>query len=290
METKIKTKIDGKKLCIDIIYDIIGSYCYGLAVNMFTAANHIAPGGVAGFATLINYLTGMKIGMISFLVNVPLVIMAFMFLGKKFTFRTFKTVAIFTFIMDYGYPNITPYVKNPLMAALFAGALIGVGLGIILMRGSSTGGTDIIGLLIKRKMPYVSIAKLILLVDCSVLFMSVIVYKNIESAMLGLVTMFVASTVMDKVIYSGDKGVMMFIISDKSEQIGKEVINTVGRGATLIQAKGAFNGDERQMVLSAVRPSETARLREVVKAIDEKAFIMVTDATQIMGYGFKPVE
>lgn len=287
---KSNLNFDTKRLLIDLVYDFIGSYCYGLAVNMFTAANHIAPGGVAGFATLVNYLTGMKIGMVSFLVNVPLVILAFIFLGKKFTFRTFKTVAVFTLVMDYAFLNVTPYVKNPLLAAIFAGALMGAGLGIILMRGSSTGGTDIIGLLIKLKMPYVSIAKLILLVDCSVLLMSVVVYKNIESAMLGLVTMFVSSTVMDKVIYGGDKGMMMFVISDQAEKIAKEVIKTVGRGATLIQAKGAYNGDNHEMVLSAVRPSETAKVKDVIKSVDPKAFIMVTEASQIMGYGFKPVE
>ena len=285
-------KFDTKKFLIDIIYDIIGSYCYGLAINMFTAANHIAPGGVAGFSTLVNYLSNglLGIGFVSFLVNVPLVIMAFIFLGKGFTFNSLKTVIIFTTIIDYGFPGIQPYTKNPLLAAMFAGVLIGVGLGLILSRGSSTGGTDILGLLIKKKMPHMSIAKLILAVDATVVIMSVIVYKNIESAILAFVTMYIDSVVMDKVIYGGDRGIMMFIISEKAKEIGNEIYNMTHRGATLLQAKGAFHGDEREIVLCAMRTNEMPKVKKVVKEMDPKAFVMVNEANEIMGNGFKSID
>ena len=290
MSNKIE-KFDTKKFLIDIVYDIIGSYCYGLAINMFTAANHIAPGGVAGFSTLVNYLIPqLGIGFVSFLINVPLVIMALLFLGKGFTINTLKTVVIFTWILDNGFPGVKPYTANPLLASMFAGVLIGVGLGLILSRGSSTGGTDIVGLLIKKKMPHVSIAKLLMAVDATVVIMSVIVYKNIESAMLAFVTMFVYSNVMDKVIYSGDRGMLMFVVSDKAKEIGNEISARIHRGATLLQGKGAYHGDEREVVLCAMKTNETPKLKSIIKEIDPKAFVMVTTANEIMGSGFKPVE
>ncbi len=278
-----------KLLVTDLLFDIISGLLYGTAINMFTAVNSIAPGGVSGVSTLINHLFGTPIGTMSLIINIPLLVVAYKKIGRSYGLNTLRTVFIHSILMDNAFWWVVPYTENNVIAALFGGVLIGSAIGVMMMRGGSTGGTDIAGRLIQKQAPHIPIGKILIMIDVVVLGLSVAVYKNLEPAMLGMITMFVATKVIDSLLYGMDSGTMMFIVSDKAQEIGQGIYTQIGRGATLLSAKGAFTGDDRQVVLCAVRRNQSVKLRRVVYQIDSNAFIMTTEANEILGFGFNPI-
>ncbi|MBR6607396.1 MAG: YitT family protein, partial [Oscillospiraceae bacterium] len=158
-----------KNILIDCLYDVLGSLLYGIGIICFTAPNHVAPGGVSGIATLVNYVTDLPIGLVNFCINVPLVIIGFIVLGKAFTAKTFKSVIIMSIVLDYVVIHFPLYTGDVLLASLFGGVAMGAGLALVFMRGSTTGGTDILAKLIQLKAPHVPIGRMLLILDCFVL-------------------------------------------------------------------------------------------------------------------------
>lgn len=278
-----------KSLLTDILFDLGGALVYAVAVSMFTAPNHIAPGGVTGIATLTNFLTGAPIGTVSFLVNIPLLFLSYKFLGKSSTLKTMKSVVIMSLMLNIAGAVLPPYTGNPLLAALFGGVGIGAGLAIIFMRGGTTGGTDIAARLLQRKFPFLPMGRAMMLVDCTVLITSSFVYGQLESALYGMIALFTCSRVLDSLLYGLDVGKMVLIVSEKNVEISKAIITDLDRGATLLTGKGAYSGDEKFVVLSAVRKNQFHLLKNMVYEIDPRAFIIVTEAGEIMGEGFKPI-
>ena len=176
-----------------------------------------------------------------------------------------------------------------MLAALFSGVLSGVGLGFIFMRGGTTGGTDLIANLIGRKFRHLSLGKLVLLVDLAVVVISAAVYRNFESPLYAAVNIFVTSKLIDAVLYGTDTGTgkMMFIISPKNKEIAGRIMEEVGRGLTELKSRGGYSGEEGEVLLCAVRRSEVHKTQDIIKEVDSDAFVIVGDAGQISGEGFK---
>jgi len=284
-----------KTLLMDILFDIAGSMLIGISVNCFTAPNHMAPGGVTGIATLINYLTDMPIGTVSFLINVPLMIIAFKYLGVRFSAYTLKSMTILSLCVDLvgiimeqiGYAG---YIGNPLLASLAGGVITGTGLALVFLRGSTTGGLDIVSRLLKKKYPHMSMGRLLFLADFCVLASSVVIYGNIESGLYGIICIFANSRMLDTVLYGGDKGKSIMIVSEKYYEIAKAINNEVNRGVTLLSGQGAYSEQDRKVILCAVRHNQYPSVKRVVHNIDPNAFIIVNEATEILGMGFRPIE
>ena len=284
-----------KTLLADLLFDIAGGLLIGLSVNFFTAPNHMAPGGVTGIATLINYLAGIPIGTMSFLINVPLMIVAFRYLGRRFSIYTLKSMTILSLAVDLvaiamEQLNLEGYNGDPLLASLMGGVLTGLGLAMIFLRGSTTGGLDIVARLAKKKFPHMSVGRLLFMADACVLISSVIIYGNIESGLCGLICIFTNSRMLDSVLYGGDKGKAIMIVSDKPREIAKAINNDVRRGVTLLSGEGAYSEQERKIVLCAVRDNQYPAVKKVVYSIDPNAFIIVNTASEILGTGFRPIE
>lgn len=282
-------------LLLDILFDFAGSILIGISVNCFTAPNHMAPGGVTGIATLINYLTDLPIGTVSFLINVPLMIIAFKYLGVRFSAYTLKSMTILSLCVDLvavvmGQIGYAGYSGDPLLASLAGGVITGVGLALVFMRGSTTGGLDIVGRLLKRKFPHMSMGRLLFLADFCVLASSVVIYGNIESGLYGVICIFANSRMLDTVLYGGDKGKSIMIVSEKSHEIAKAINSQVRRGVTLLSGQGAYSEQDKKIVLCAVRDNQYPSVKRVVHSIDPNAFIIVNEATEILGMGFRPIE
>lgn len=275
---------------IDILFDIGGSALYAVGVTMFTAPNHIAPGGVTGVATLVNYLWGAPIGTVTFLINIPLLFLSYKFLGRDMTLKTIKSVIVMSVTLNIAEVLLPPYISNPLLAALFGGVGIGAGLAVIFMRGATTGGTDIAARLLQKKFPFLPIGRCMMLVDCTVLISSSFVYGRLESALYGMIALFTCSRVLDSLLYGLDVGRMVLIVSEKNDEIAHAIITDLDRGATLLTGKGAYSGGEKTVVLSAVRKNQFHLLKSLVKKIDPGAFIIVTEAGEIIGEGFKAID
>lgn len=287
MQRKMTGK--AKELSLDLLHYAAASVLYAFSVRMFTAPNHIAPGGVTGLSTVINYLSGWPIGMVSLLFNIPIFVWAILQIGYKLVGKTIvATVFVAVAIDSFAIP---PYHGNQILAAIFGGFLEGTGLSLVFMRGATTGGTDLIARLLNRKVRFVSMGKLMLCVDFVVVVISAVIYKSMESALYALIDIFVSTKMIDTILYGTDVGTgkVMFIISEKNEQIAQKILDNVERGVTFLDSKGAYTGRKGEVLLCAARRYEVVKIKDIVRSIDRNAFLIVGDAGEITGEGFREV-
>ncbi len=286
--TAVKTKT--KRLVLDSGFYVLGSVLYALSVNVFSAPNQIAPGGVTGVATLLNYAFHLPIGTMILVINLPLFIAAWRKCGKGFTVRTVIVTVLSSLVIDISEKFLPVFHGDKILVALFGGLLAGAGLGLIYMRGATTGGSEIVARLLERKLRHIPIGRLILLVDALVVATSALVYKQLESALYAMVLIFVSSLVMDALVYGGDSGKMLLVMTSKEELVAKTVLEKMGRGVTMLNATGAYTGRETRVLLCAVRRSEVYHLRTIVQDIDPHAFMIVVSTEEVLGEGFKALD
>lgn len=277
-----------KNSITDYLIIALGASFYAASVAVFTSENNIAPGGLTGVATMLNYLFSLPIGAMIFILNIPLFVWAYFSGGKRFVLKTVAGTALASAFIDI-FQAVLPYYSGSVMlAAIFGGALSGLGLGLIFSRGGSTGGTDIVAVNVNKRFPHISAGQVILIGDAFVLTLAAIVYGNLESAFYAGITIFVSVRVIDAVTYgtSRGNGKLVFIISDKPDIISREVIQRLGRGATLLKGSGAYTGKSKNVLMCAARPNQVVKITKGVKLLDPKAFMVVTTANSILGEGF----
>ena len=189
-------------------------------------------------------------------------------------------------IVDSIAVYLPAYSGDKILAALFGGVCIGLGISLVFLRGSTTGGTDIVSRLLQRRWPYMPIGKTMILVDAVVVAASMVVFRNIETGLYALISIFVSGSVIDTVMGGQNTGRMVLIVSDNHTAIAQGIMEKMGRGATLLNATGAYSGAERKVVLCAVRNNEYPRLRELIKQCDPQAFLITTNVNEVLGEGF----
>ncbi len=277
------------KLFLDICFDFAGAFLYAVGIYTFARAAQYATGGVSGIALTINHLLPLlPIGTLTLLINVPVIIICVKIVGKRFIFSSFRTMAIVAFCTDVVAPFIPEYSGDKILASVFSGVLIGLGLSIIYMRGTSSGGTDFIVMSIKKLHPHISLGQLILATDCIIILLGGFVFGNIDAVLYGIITTFMSSIIIDKMIYGAGGGKLVIIISQHGEKIAKLINENVKRGATLVNAVGAHTGKEKHMILCVVQKHQVFKVRNLAHEIDEKAFITISEAGEIFGEGFAP--
>lgn len=275
----------------DIVLIIFGSAVYSVGIHSFSAPNNIAPGGVAGISTLINSVAGIEIGLLYGLINVPLIIIGFIFLGKKMMVKTLLSVAVTTLMTDYGLFWLPVYQgKEKILAAIFGGILFGFGLGIVYFREGTTGGTDIINKLINKKFPHISLGVIMLSTDAVVIAASMLVFGTIEAGLYAIIAIFISSKVMDMILYGSYEGKMLLIFSSKYHEISEYVMVRLNRGVTWLNATGAYSEKNMQVICCAVHKSEYSKIKRKVKEIDPRAFIIISSVGEVLGEGFRENE
>lgn len=273
---------------VDYVIIAVGAVLYALSVVVFTSPNNIAPGGLTGIATMLNFMFSLPIGTLIFLMNIPLFIWGAVENGLSFLTKTIIGTAFVSVAIDALTPFVPVYTGDTLLAAIFGGILNGIGLGFIFYRGGSTGGTDIIALNIHKHMPYISTGNIIMIADFAILIMVFFVYNSVESVLYAIIAIFVSIKVIDTISYgtSRGNGKLMFIITNKYDEVSKAIMNDLERGVTLLDGEGAYSGEKKRVIMCAVRPQQVYRIQNSVKSIDENAFIIVTTAGTIRGKGF----
>ena len=277
------------KTVLDYLIVLVGTAVYALGVHIFTLPNRIAPGGVTGLATVANALTGLPVGIFTAVINIPLLILGYRLLGRDFIMKTLVSTLSFTLMTDVLFVKIPVYQGNTLLAAIFGGAMIGAGIAVTFIRNGSTGGTDITNRLIQRKFPYVPIGKIVLLSDFVIVSVAMLVFQELEAALYAVMAMFVCSRVLDGIIYGLDIGKMVLIVSERYDEIANKVTREIKRGCTMIPAQGAYSGQDRKLLLCALRNNEFYKVKQLVNGIDPHAFIIVTNAGEVLGEGFKNI-
>lgn len=278
------------KFAIDLVFTIAGCIIFAIGIYAFIQPNQIAPGGVSGISIMLHYLTGIPVGALSFTINIPLLLLAWKFLGWKFTGQTLMSVVTLSFMLDYVAVLFPQYEGDPLLAALFGGALIGTGLAIVFMRGFTTGGSDIISRLLQLKYPYLQLGKILMVIDLLVILTSAYVFGRIETALYGMVAVFTSSRMVDSLLYGMDTGKLVYIMSCRAVELSERIIEGLGRGCTILKSTGAYTKQDSNVLMVAVRRPQYYILKKMVRELDPKAFIIVTDATEVLGEGFKRIE
>ena len=274
---------------VDIILVIIGAGLYATGLHSFATPNNIASGGVGGISIIINELTGISVGIMYGAINVPLVIIGLIFLGKKMMIKTVISVAVITTATDFLLPylNVPMYSDgDKILAAIFGGIFFGTGMGLVYLREGTTGGTDIINKLINRKFPHFSMGVIMLATDAVVIVASMIVFGTIEAGLYSMISIFIASKVMDMILYGSFEGKMLLIFSDKYEMISDYIMTSLERGVTYLDGTGAYSKEEKHVICCAVHKNEYSKVKRKVKEIDPKAFIIITNAGEVLGMGF----
>lgn len=281
-------KMNGKELGKNISLLLLGSLVYGIGTYVFVVPANIAPGGATGVALMVNYVTGLPVGILTLLLNVPLLALAWFYLSKEFAISTAVTTGVCSLVLDFVVPFIVPaYSGDRLLCSLYGGVLVGAGMALIFMTGSTTGGTDILGYVLQKKRPHISIGRALMIVDGIILAVSILVFGNIEAALFGMIALYVQTKVIDTIIYGGEAGSMATIITSKPDEISAKVISELDRTTTILSAKGAYSGKDTNVLLCTVRKSQFSRLKKIVYEADSDAFVMVTDTSEVFGLGFK---
>lgn len=272
----------------DVLFLLLGALIYSVGTHSFIEPANIAPGGAVGVALMINYVTKLPVGRLTLAVNLPLLILAWFQLSRKFAVRTALACGICSVILDFIVAPICPvYVGDRLMCSLYGGILVGVGMAFIFLSGSTTGGSDVIGYLLQKKYPQLSIGRALLLIDGIILSTSVFVFHNVDAALFGMISLYAQTKVIDMIIYGNDAGSKASIITRYPEEIARRIIEELDRTATVIPCRGAYSGQDTTIVLCTVRKSEFSRLKRIIGETDENAFVMVTETTEVFGLGFK---
>lgn len=275
-----------KRRILDYLIITVASFIYALAVSLFLDPNSLAPGGVTGIAIILNRLTGLETGTWIMMINIPI-----LFLGIwKFGLRLILSTMYCTILSSF-FTNLLvfagPATSDPLLAALAGSALMALGMGLVFKAGATTGGTDIVIKVLRRKFPYLKTGFLFLMTDIMIVTVSAFVFRDIDKALYAGLVVFTTSLILDVVLYGRDGAKLIYIISDRSEPITRRLLEELDIGVTHVKGSGAYSGREKSVILCAIKKQMAYKAEAIVKEEDPLAFMIVTSATEIYGEGYK---
>ena len=265
---------------------IFGSAVFAAGFAFFLQPNDLSPGGISGLALLIVELTGFgTVGMVSILMNLPLFILGGLKIGKQFFAGSLIGMILSSALID-GFNALHLPSVEPIIAIVYGGVICGVGLGIVFVNGTSTGGSDILVRLLKLRYRNVPIGQISLIFDAAVVLLTGIVFRDMNKALYTGITVYLCGKMVDAVVYSFDYSKVAMIISSEYEAIAREVGIRLDRGATFLHGEGSYSGKETKVVLVAIKKQQLAQLKELVMHLDPSAFVIVQEAHQVLGDGF----
>ncbi len=281
------------RILVDNLFWLLGCVSYAAGVTIFAVPNNLAQSGMTGVAIIINYLIHTPIGITNFVLNVPLFILAWIFIGKRFTIKTLWVTMMLSLIMD----GMTTLIRkgiiptydhgDKLLACIFCGALCGFGLSMAFLRNATTGGTDIIMRLIKLLALHYSLGRLTMALDAVVVIAAAIVFRSAESALYAAILIFVSAKVLDFVLYGASNGKILLIFTNKAHAVTEAITENMTRGVSIVPVEGGYTGERKSMLICVLRGHEVAKARKLVKEVDPHTFIVITEAREILGEGFK---
>lgn len=281
---KIKT-IDKKSFFIQFLVTLIGTFVYAIGLNTFMLPHKFLSGGFTGIAMILYYLTGFPIGLTNLLANIPLLFLSYRYMGKRYTlFAIISTVLCSGFLdLTVSLSKIVP-VHTPIVSAIAGAFIIGSSMGLLYRYGSSTGGLDIIGAMIK-KYYNIEIGNVVLCVNILIILSSMFIFQ-IEPAVCTLIAMYLNAMFANRVVLGFAKRKAAFIVSDYPLEVSDTILRNIHHGATLLYGQGTFSGREKQIVFSIISLTQISKLRKLVEDVDKNAFIFIIDATDVIGKGF----
>ena len=276
----------GIQVLYDILVCIIGSALVGTALSVFTIPNEIAPGGISGLSTALAYMLGVRVSVLTLVLNIPIMLAAYRLLGKRSFFYTLLSTALLSGFIELA-SFLPVYTGNILIAAVYGGVLTGIGIGILFLRNITTGGTDLLALMLHKAFPNVPNGTILAVIDGIVVLIAVLVFQKIEVALTSVLTIYFSSKVIDLIAQGVDYAKVIYIVTDKGKELSAVLNSSTDRGNTVIKAFGGYTGAEKQLVITVTRRNVLAQTLRLIHATDPAAFTFVTDSTEVHGEGFK---
>lgn len=265
---------------------ILGSAISSVAFNLFIMPNKLLSGGVSGISLILNYLFNTNTGLMFFVFNIPIFILGYRYVDREFIVLSLVgTVSFAVGIEVFAFLRGSVVVEDVLLACIYAGVLNGIGLGIVLKNRASQGGIDIIGVILKKYLS-VNIGTTSMIINTIIVVISSFI-TSLNLAMYTLISMYVASTVLDKVQQGFDKKKSVMIVTAKEKLVAEQIFKRLDRGVTFLEGEGAYTGDKKKVIYCIVSLNQLAKLKQIVRDLDDKAFITINDAAEVMGHGFK---
>ena len=266
---------------------LLGSAIGGAAYPLFLVPNSIAPGGLTGVATILNYVFGWPVGVTSMVLNLPLFLMGYKTMGRVFAFRSLVATILFSLFIDL--LPLPPLTDDILLGSVYGALVLGVGLGLIMRGGATTGGSDMIARMVNKRFPFLTVGTFLFLVDCAVILCAAFT-MSARAALYALICIFISAKAVDLVLAGMGSAKACFIITAAAQAVSSRILKELNRGATILSATGAYSGEERTVLISVVSSREVLPLKEIVRQEDEKAFVFITDTHETLGEGFSALE
>ena len=279
-------KTDGRAVAINLV----GCVLAGVSFSFLTYPNNIVSGGLTGIAQILNLLLGLPVGVMIIVMNVPLFLVAWKQFGLRFIIYSLIGMVCSSLAIDFFALFNIALTHDILLAAVYGGLLKGLGYGLIFYTGGTSGGTDILSRMLRRKYAYIQLGNISLCLDAVVVAAFAVIFKRADAAMYTIITMFVSSRMVNLVLYGTFNSSVCYIITVHPHTIARAIGDKLLRGATLLKGEGAYSGEERDVVLCAVKRQQIPALKKIVSDIDEHAFVIVTQSHEVFGKNFQSIE
>ncbi len=262
----------------------IGAVFMSIGLEIFLVPNNVIDGGITGISIMLSYLTGWKLGIFIFLLNLPFFFIGYKQIGKTFAISTLYGIVILSISTTLLHP-VPAFTDDILLASLFGGMFLGIGVGTVIRYGGSLDGTEILAILASKKLPF-SVGEIVMFFNIFILGSAGFVFSW-DRAMYSILAYFIAYKTMDIVIAGLDESKFVWIISDESQEIGDAIMNRLGRGVTYLSGEGAYSGEDKKVIFCVINRLEEAKLKDIVKDYDPSAFLAVGDIAEVRGGRFK---
>ncbi len=275
-----------KRLVYDGVLIILGCALLAFGTTCFLLPNKLSSGGFSGIATIIYYFYNIPMGSTIILLNTPIFILAYIKCGKRFIFKTIIATLLYSYFINL-FEKVAEFTHDNFLASIYGGILIGIGLGLVFRASASTGGSDLVAHLTKKYYKEVSVSNVLFLIDIGIVILNLLAFKNIEIGLYSAITIYLSGKMIDIVFEGINFCKMIYIISDKYEEILHAINQGANRGATGLYGKGSFSNKERTVIMCVTKRRDIMMIKNIATEIDKKAFIVITDAREVYGLGFK---
>lgn len=283
-------RLNIREMIVQLSWECLGSVLIAVGIYNFAVQAEFPMTGFYGISIILYQLLNIPIGLSTILLNIPVAVLCYRLLGRKFFVSSIRCMILSSLIIDYVAPLFPVYEGNRLLAALCTGVFGGIGYAVIYMRNSSTGGSDFIIMAVKAIKPHLSLGNIAFLSDVGIILVGGILFRDIDGIIYGMIVNFIFAIMVDKVMYGVNAGKMALIVTDHGKQICQTIDMCCQRGTTVLGAQGGYQGAEKQVVICACSSKEMYRIQRIVKEVDPQSFLIVLESHEVYGEGFHMIQ
>ena len=265
---------------------ILGSIIMALGLDLFLVPSQIAPGGISGLSTVLYYLTGVPVGVLIFIINIPIFVFGAKNFSRSYVLHSFLGLILLSVFTSF-FESFKPITNDIILSSVFGGAFVGAGAGVVFRFGATTGGTDIVVMLLKKRFKGFSTGNFVALVDAVIVLIAGLVFKTWETVLYSTLSLLVSSYMVDAIVEGVDYAKAVFIVSELPDEIAKSISDKLSRGTTCFMGYSPYTHNEKNTLLCVVRRFEISKLKNIIYETDKNAFVIVTDTKEVLGNGFK---